>query len=155
MSCQKVRVGRVHVLLLVVLRVIRSTVWLILHKHPHEIVLCCQQILDANRYMQWRWLWVGMWGLPTTAPTSCGSLRDVNRGILSGSSSNHLSYVTHIIRYCNNPIEYDVSHAEAKYNMKYLTIIFTEVTSTFINHPSSHLIYKSYHMTFVQVVEHN
>jgi hypothetical protein len=42
----------------------------------------------------------------TTANRSFG---DVECDILGGSGSHHLSRVTHIIRYCNNPIVYDVS----------------------------------------------
>jgi hypothetical protein len=38
----------VHVLLPVVLRAIHPTVCLILHKHPHELILGGQQILKAD-----------------------------------------------------------------------------------------------------------
>jgi hypothetical protein len=41
MSSQEVKVGRVHVLLPVVLQAFLSTVCLITHKHPHELVLSC------------------------------------------------------------------------------------------------------------------
>jgi hypothetical protein len=94
-------------------------------------------------------------GLATTTPAAYGSLRDVKRSILSGSSSHHLSQVTHIIRYCNNLVEYDVSYAEGKYNSKDLTIVFTKVTSISIHQLSSYKIYKRCHMTFVQVAELN
>jgi hypothetical protein len=90
MSCQEVRVGRVHILLSVVLWVIYSTVCLILHEYPHELVLSGQQLLDADRCTRWRWQWVGMRGLPTTTSVPYGSLRDVMHGILSGSGSHHL-----------------------------------------------------------------
>jgi hypothetical protein len=91
MCCQKVRVGHVHVLLPVVLWVTCSTVCLILHEHPHELVLSHQQIFNADRCKWWGWRWIGMWGLSTTMTTAGGSLRDVKRGILSGSGSHHLS----------------------------------------------------------------
>jgi hypothetical protein len=84
MSCQKVRVGHVHVLLLVVLQVTRSMVCLIQHEHPHKLVLSGQQLLNANRYMWWRWQWISMQGLPTSTPTAYGSLGNVKRGILVG-----------------------------------------------------------------------
>jgi hypothetical protein len=91
MSYQKVEVGRAHVLLPVVLRAIHSTVCLILHEQPHELILSGQQLLDVDRRTRWRWRWVGMWGLPPTMPTAYGFLRDVMQDILSGSSSHHLS----------------------------------------------------------------
>jgi hypothetical protein len=90
MSCQKVRVGRVHVLLSVVVRVICSTVCLILHEHPHELILSGQQHLNADRCTWRRWRWIGMQGLPMSTPTACRSLGDVKRGILGGSSSHQL-----------------------------------------------------------------
>jgi hypothetical protein len=49
MSCHEVRVGHVHVLLLVVLWVIHSMVCLILHEHHHELILSHQQLLDVDR----------------------------------------------------------------------------------------------------------
>jgi hypothetical protein len=33
-------------------------------------------------------------------------------------SASSADLVTHIIRYCNSPVEYDVSYVEGKYNMK-------------------------------------
>jgi hypothetical protein len=90
MSCQKVRVGRVHVLLSVVLWVTHSTVCLILHEHPHELILSGQQLLNADRCMWLTWWWFGMQGLPTFMPTTYGSLGVVKRGILGGSGSHHL-----------------------------------------------------------------
>jgi hypothetical protein len=56
--------------------------------------------------------------MATTMTSASRPFGDVERGILSGSGSHHLSRVTHIIRYCNNPVVYDVSWAEGKYNMK-------------------------------------
>jgi hypothetical protein len=91
MSCQEVRVGRVHVLLPMMLRMLHSMVCFILHEHPHELILSHQQLLDADRCMRWRWRWVATWGMPTTTPAACGSLNDVKPGILSGSGSHHLS----------------------------------------------------------------
>jgi hypothetical protein len=85
----------------------------------------------------------------------CGSLRDVNCGILIGSGSHHLSSVTYIIRYCNNPVEYDVSYVGGKYNMEDLTIVFTKVISISIHQLSSYRIYKRCCLTFVQVAEYN
>jgi hypothetical protein len=96
-----------------------------------------------------------MQGLPTTMPTAYGSPRDVKSGIISDSGSHHLSKVTHIIRYCNSPVEYDVNYGKGKYNKKCSTLVFTKVTSISIHHPSSYKIVKSCHMTFVQVAEHN
>jgi hypothetical protein len=66
MSSQEVRVGRVYVLLLVVLWAFLSTVCLIMHKHPHELILSCQQVLNADRCPQWKWWWIGMQNLATT-----------------------------------------------------------------------------------------
>jgi hypothetical protein len=71
MSCQKIRVGRVHILLLVVLRAIHSTVCLILHEDPHELVLSCQQLLNADKYARWRGWWVVMQGSPMPTPAAC------------------------------------------------------------------------------------
>jgi hypothetical protein len=53
-SCQKVRVGHVHALLPVVLWAIHSTVWLVPHEHPHELILRGQQVLNADRCAWWR-----------------------------------------------------------------------------------------------------
>jgi hypothetical protein len=91
MSCQRVQLGRVHVLLPVVLRAICSMVCLILHEHPHELILSCQQLLDADRCTWWKWWWVVTQGLPTSTPVAYGSLGDVKHGSLSGSGSHHLS----------------------------------------------------------------
>jgi hypothetical protein len=56
--------------------------------------------------------------MATTMTMADRSFGDVEHDILSGSGSHHLSRVTHIIRYCNNPVVYDVSLAEGKHNMK-------------------------------------
>jgi hypothetical protein len=53
-----------------------------------------------------------MWGLPTSMPTTYGSLEDVKRGILDGSDLHHLSQLAYIIRHGNSPVEYDVSYVE-------------------------------------------
>jgi hypothetical protein len=37
------------------------------------------------------------------------TLQDVKYGILGGSGSHHLPLVTHIIRYCNHRVVYDIS----------------------------------------------
>jgi hypothetical protein len=52
MSSQEVIVGHVHSLLPLVLRVLHSTVYLITHEHPHEVVLSCQQVLNADGCMR-------------------------------------------------------------------------------------------------------
>jgi hypothetical protein len=59
-----------------------------------------------------------MRGLRTIMPMAYGCLREVKRGILSGSGIHHLPNVTYTIRYCNSSVEYDVSYAEGKYNIK-------------------------------------
>jgi hypothetical protein len=82
MSSQEVRVGHVHVLLSVVMQAFLSTVSLITHEHPHELILSCQQVLNADMCPWWRWWWIGVRNLATTM-TKCG--------ILGGSSSHHLS----------------------------------------------------------------
>jgi hypothetical protein len=130
-------------------------VCLSLHEHPHLLVLSGQQLLHVDRCTWWRWWWIGMRGLPMSTPTACGSLGDVKHNILGGSGSHHLSKVAYIVRYCNSPVVYEASYAEGKYNMRILTIAFTKVTSVSIHHLSSHKIYKRWHMTFVQVAEHN
>jgi hypothetical protein len=42
----------------VVLRVIHSTVCLILHEHPHELILSGHQVLNADMCVWWSGLWV-------------------------------------------------------------------------------------------------
>jgi hypothetical protein len=87
-------------------------VCLILHEHPHELILSGQQLLNTDMCTWWRWQWIGMRGLPTSMPTACGSLGDVKRGIPGGSGSHPLSQLAYIIRHGNNPIEYDASYVE-------------------------------------------
>jgi hypothetical protein len=74
-----------------VLWVICAAVCLILHEHPHGLVLSCQQLLDADRCAWWRGRWVAIRFLPTSTLAACGSLGDVRRNILIGSGSHHLS----------------------------------------------------------------
>jgi hypothetical protein len=109
MSSQEVIVGCVHVLLSVVLQAFLFVVCLITYEHPRELILSCQQVLNADRCPRWRWWWIEMWNLATTSTSAGRPFGDAEHGILSGSGSHHLSRVTHIIRYCNNPIVYDVS----------------------------------------------
>jgi hypothetical protein len=90
MSCQKIKVGRVHVLLLVVLWAIHSTMCLILHEHPHELILSCQQLLDADRCVWWRGQWVAMWCLPMSMPVAYGSLGVL--GVASSAALVHTIY---------------------------------------------------------------
>jgi hypothetical protein len=76
----------------------------ILNKHAHELILHCQQLLNADRRAWWRRVrWIAMWGVPTTTPTTFG--------FLGGSSKHHLQQVTYTIRYCNSLVECDVSNA--------------------------------------------
>jgi hypothetical protein len=91
MSSLEVRVGHVYVLLLVVPWVLHSTVCLITHEHPHELVLSCQQVLNADRCPRWRWWWIGMWNLPMTTTTASRAFKHVKCGILGGSGSHCLS----------------------------------------------------------------
>jgi hypothetical protein len=47
----------------------------ILHKHTHELILGCQQLLDADRCTRWRrGQWISTWVLTTTLPMANGSL---------------------------------------------------------------------------------
>jgi hypothetical protein len=46
-------------------------------------------------------------------------------------------------------------YTEGKYNKKCSILVFTKVTSFSIHHLSSYKIYKSCHMAFAQVAEHN
>jgi hypothetical protein len=50
----------------VVLQVFLSTVCLITHEHPHELVLSCQQLLNADRCPRWRWWWIDVRNMATT-----------------------------------------------------------------------------------------
>jgi hypothetical protein len=119
-SHQEVRVGRVHVLLSGVMQAFYSTSRFILNQHTHNLILRCQQLLNADWWARCRrGRQIATWDLPTAMPTACGPLRDVKLDILSGFGMHHLPSVTYTIRYCNSRIEYDVSYIEAKYNIKY------------------------------------
>jgi hypothetical protein len=81
------------------------------------------------------------------------SLKDVKRNVLGGSSMHHLSEVAYTIRFCNSLVEYDVSYAGGKYNIKDWQMHLQNLTSIFIHKLGSYKCYKRCHMTYVQVVE--
>jgi hypothetical protein len=83
-----------------VLQAFCPMVCFILHKHTHELILGCQQLLDANRCTHWRrGQWIATWGLPTSTPIAGGSLGDVRHVILGHSGMHHLPKVNYTIRY--------------------------------------------------------
>jgi hypothetical protein len=62
---------------------------LVLHEHPHKIILSGKQLLKVDwRAWWWRQMCVGTWFLST--PTSGGGFRDDEQLLLINPSSHHL-----------------------------------------------------------------
>jgi hypothetical protein len=91
----------------------------------------------------------------TPGPTGIDRRVGVELGRHGGTRPTKEKSFSFSTNYCNSPIEYDVRHAEGKYNEKGSTLVFTKVTSISIHHLSSYKIYKSYHVAIVHVAEHN
>jgi hypothetical protein len=66
------------------------TTLVVLNYPPHQVILYCQQLYQADWWVRW-WRWgSATWGLAT--PTSDRSLRDVEDMVLGSPGMHHLSY---------------------------------------------------------------
>jgi hypothetical protein len=66
------------------------TTLIVLNQPPHQVILCCQQLLQADCRVRW-WRWgIITWNL--AMPTSNRPLKDVEDRVLGSPCMHHLSY---------------------------------------------------------------